>query len=258
MTLNVQEVGTGRPLVLLHGWLFNSGVWGPLVEPLSAHHRLYLIDLPGYGHNLEQIPSIYDIDTLAEMIDAVAPPDASVLAWSLGAMVALAWAVRSPSSVRSLMLIGATPRFTATTAWPHGISPSNLATFSDYCKNDLNETINRFIPNQTLGIPRPRGANRFLKTVISDSPLPAMPTLLGGLNILSCADLRPQLPRIRQPALIMHGVEDAVIPLAAGKTLADALPNARWEALPQSGHVPFIAHPIKVANRILEFCDEHP
>ncbi len=50
-TLHVESVGSGPPLVLLHGWAMHSGIWGPLVARLAQRFRVHAVDLPGHGHS---------------------------------------------------------------------------------------------------------------------------------------------------------------------------------------------------------------
>src|SRR5690606_28576403 len=49
--LHVDIVGSGPPLVLLHGWAMHGGILAPLVERLRAHRTLHVVDLPGHGHS---------------------------------------------------------------------------------------------------------------------------------------------------------------------------------------------------------------
>ena len=49
--LHVDIVGSGPPLVLLHGWAMHGGIFAPLVEALRELRTLHVVDLPGHGHN---------------------------------------------------------------------------------------------------------------------------------------------------------------------------------------------------------------
>ncbi len=62
-----------------------------------------------------------------------------------------------------------------------------------------------------------------------------------GLAILEQTDLRPILPTLDIPALIIHGGRDRLVPPAAGAYLAAALPRARLRELPHAGHAPFLS-----------------
>ena len=73
--------------------------------------------------------------------------------------------------------------------------------------------------------------------------LPDLATLLRGLDWLGSADLRPQLATITQPTLLIHGDRDPLMPLAAARALADALPDGRLTTFAGVAHAPFITDP---------------
>ena len=49
MSLSVEVIGHGPPLILLHGWAMHGGIFAPLVQALREHHTLHVVDLPGHG-----------------------------------------------------------------------------------------------------------------------------------------------------------------------------------------------------------------
>ena len=51
MSVHVESVGRGRPLVMLHGWAMHSGLWFPLLPRLIERYRMHLVDLPGHGYS---------------------------------------------------------------------------------------------------------------------------------------------------------------------------------------------------------------
>ncbi len=67
--------------------------------------------------------------------------------------------------------------------------------------------------------------------------------------------MRDRLERIAQPALILHGERDTLVPLAACEYLQCALPHAAIEVFAGAAHAPFIAQPQRAARRIMEFCN---
>ncbi|WP_372881666.1 alpha/beta fold hydrolase [Psychromonas sp.] len=69
-------------MLLLHGWGVNSAVWKPVLEPLSAHFRVHLIDLPGFGDSEELVN--YSLDAMLDNILQVVPEGAIWCGWSLG------------------------------------------------------------------------------------------------------------------------------------------------------------------------------
>jgi pimeloyl-[acyl-carrier protein] methyl ester esterase len=83
-----------------------------------------------------------------------------------------------------------------------------------------------------------------------------MPALRGGLDILEHEDLRPALAEVMQPVLVVHGAEDQLVPLAAARHLALALPRARLEVIDGTAHAPFVSDPYAVAELVSEHFDE--
>lgn len=256
MTLQVSVSGSGTPLVLLHGWLFPGAVWEPLAAELAQHFRVHVVDLPGYGRNVNYVCEPYDMEQLIAAISSSVPRDSVAIGWSLGALIAIDWALLRPEQLRAVVLIGGTPRFTTAPDWPFGTPPEQLAAFTQACQDDMAGTIKRFASSQAKGIPQPNATIRFLNRVLAQNPPPADDALVGGLHLLRDIDYRDNLGEISLPTLVIHGGEDSVIPVQAGETLARHIPDARWACFADSGHVPFLVKPRAVADTIQEFCDE--
>jgi pimeloyl-[acyl-carrier protein] methyl ester esterase len=66
-------------------------------------------------------------------------------------------------------------------------------------------------------------------------------------------DLRPRLPTITLPTLIIHGEKDALVPVSAAQWLAGQLPHSQLHILPGAGHVPTMTRPQQVATLINQF-----
>lgn len=71
--------------------------------------------------------------------------------------------------------------------------------------------------------------------------------------LASRADATPKLAGLHMPALILWGQEDAIVPAALGRKLADDLPHAHFHALPGCGHLPTIEKPSESAALFAEF-----
>jgi pimeloyl-[acyl-carrier protein] methyl ester esterase len=241
-----------REIVFLHGWGAGAGIWREIARQLAPRFHVHALDLPGYG----ALPACepYTLDALADTIARRAPRRCCAVGWSLGGQVALDWARRAPRQVRRLALIGATPSFTRRPGWPCAIAPAVLEEFGDLLAADRAGTLARFSGVQARGDARARRVAGVLRRFNeSDTPIGV---LMAGLAILSSADLRRDLRRIRQPALVLHGARDRVVPAAAGRRLADALPRSRFSLMRASAHAPFLSQPARVARLLREFFDE--
>lgn len=240
-----------RPLVLLHGWGLSAAVWRPLLDHLDPRRPVHAPDLPGHGG---AAPAG---DTLASWAEALLPalPGNSVLVgWSLGAQLALELAHRHPERIARLVLIGASPRFTASEDWPHGLPGATLDDFRAQFDSAPEATQRRFVALQSLG----DRARKAVSAALSGSLTPAshQAALATGLRLLADTDLRPLSSALAQPVRLLHGSEDKLMPLAAAEWLADQLPGGRLSVFDQAGHAPFLSRPGDCAGLIEGFADE--
>jgi len=239
-------------VVLLHGWGFSAGVWDDLAGRLGPRLRVHVPDLPGYGAAPACEP--WTLEAMADAMARAAPRRCHVVGWSLGGEVALAWARRAPHQVRRVALIGTTPCFTSRPGWPCATAPAVLREFGRSLIADRAGTLARFVAVQARGDARARQFVGVLRQLSEGNATDDV--LASGLGVLASADLRRELPRVRQPALVMHGARDRIVPPAAGRRLAAALPNARFSLLRTCAHAPFLSQPARVARELRKFFDE--
>jgi pimeloyl-[acyl-carrier protein] methyl ester esterase len=254
MSLYVESNGSGPDLVLLHGWGMNAAVWDDAARELAQHFRLHCVDLPGHGGSSACAPCT--LDALADVLAAALPRRVAVCGWSFGGQVALNWALRVPHQVERLVLIATTPRFVRGADWECGIDAAVLEGFAHGLAHDYRNTLQRFLALQAQGDAHPRAVQRRLRGQILAHGEPDVAALGAGLRLLKETDLRENLVQVTQPALILHGEHDALVPLAAGEYLQRVLPHAVIEVFAGTAHAPFIAQPQRTAQRITEFCGE--
>lgn len=251
MTLQVESSGSGPDLALLHGWGMNAAVWGKLAPALAPHFRVHCVNLPGYGASARCVP--YTLETVTDALAAALPARVVVCGWSLGAQLALCWARRRPMQVERLVLIAATPRFIAGADWTAGMEVAVLDTFAAGIEYDAGAALRRFAALQAQGDANARDVLRCLREVLRHGTLDKA-ALAAGLRILKESDLRDSLQYITQPALMIHGTHDTVVPPAAGEYLRRALPHATLDIIDRAAHAPFVARRERVARSITEFC----
>lgn len=100
MSLHIRTKGQGHPLVLFHGFGFDSSIWSPIESKLSSKYQLYLVDLPGFGRS-ELMPW----DEFSQKLYATLPNQFALLGWSMGGLYATKMAYESPSRVSHLINI---------------------------------------------------------------------------------------------------------------------------------------------------------
>jgi len=246
--------GSVRNLVLLHGWGMRAGVWDVLKPALGTRYQVHTPDF--YGEGAEPWSEPHTLEGMVARLARTMPTPVVVCGWSLGALVALAWARFAPQQVSAVALIGATPCFCRRPDWPHAVEPQLLNDFAAALTSDCGGTLRRFLALQVLGDRNARVTARRLRPHLVDSLGHGARWLRSGLDLLLESDLRPLLPEVRQPALVIHGDHDALAPSAAGVVLAQALADGRFSSVTGAGHAPFASEPVTVAARLQEFFDE--
>ena len=121
MSLHIEKIGQGQPLVMIHGWGMHSDMWMQARDLLSQQFELHLLDLPGMGYS--QNMADYRLSTVAEKIAQDIPSNAYILGWSLGGLIASKIALITP--VKKLILVASTPCFVAREDWQQGM-PSDV------------------------------------------------------------------------------------------------------------------------------------
>jgi len=251
------EQGQGRPLVFLHGWAMSATVFAEIAEMLAADFHLLIPDLPGHGKS--SVAAKNDLSglsgDLACWLAAVASRPVSLAGWSLGGMLALEMAHQQTIPVDRLVLVGTTPRFTQNNGWVFGLPSGQVHALARNLQRRFESTLADFFAlafsGERITPERLRAIRNF---AVKKSPLPDRDAILGLLNVLASHDQRPVLSAIRQPALVMHGEQDQIVPFTAGQYLSEKLPNAHLVKFPGIGHVPFLSRPQAFVMKTREFC----
>ena len=249
MSLHIEKIGQGKPLVMIHGWGMHSGMWMQARDLLSQHFELHLVDLPGMGHS-DNI-DVYNLHTVAEKIAQEIPTNAYILGWSLGGLIATKIALMTP--IKKLILVGSTPCFVAREDWQQGMPKEVFESFFAGAMQDYQGTMHKLLALIAMGSGNARATSKMLREALSMRPAPNQQGLLDALDILRTGDLRKDLPSLETPTLLIHGAHDKLASLSAAEWTAKTLPNAQLITLPSVAHEPFISHPELFTSKITEF-----
>jgi pimeloyl-[acyl-carrier protein] methyl ester esterase len=254
MSLHIEVRGSGRmPLVMIHGWAMHGGIFAPLVDALSEHCTMYLVDLPGHGYSrncgLRLEPQL-----CAEAIAEATPP-AAWLGWSMGGLVALSGALNLPQHVRGLAMLCATPRFVSADDWPYGRDPSLVQQLAADLETDYHATIERFLTLEVMGSPDPRGELIRLRAEVFSRGEPDLRVLQEGIRLLDQTDLRVGLPQLKAGRSWWNaGRLDRLVHPDAMQAAA-AICEGSFHIVAHAGHAPFLSHPDAVAQTLLPWLE---
>jgi pimeloyl-ACP methyl ester carboxylesterase len=255
--LRVHYVGTGEPLLLLHGLGSASHAWGPVLGALAARHTVVACDLPGFGSSpplpAGRLPTIEALaDAVERMLDELELDAPHVCGNSLGGWVALELARRARA--RSLVLISPAG------FWSNG--ERRYARASLRLAHREARLLAPGAPGAMAVAPlraaffaqirrRPRRLERReavaeVRTTAGDEFARTREVVLDGRRA-------ERLHEIRCPTLVLWGTRDRLLPARQGRRAAAAIPGATWKTLPGLGHVPMSDDPHRVSAEILEF-----
>lgn len=241
---------THPPIVLLHGWGLNSGVFDSLAEDLSQYMGVILLDLPGFGDNAH-IP-LGAIEETAELISQQLPSRCHLLGWSLGGLLAQQIALLSQQNLASLLCIATSCQFMAQPNWP-GIKPEVLQAFETQLAHDYRTTVQRFLAIQAMGAPNAKADILALREAIARYPEPCEASLLQGLKLLQTTDLKTQIGDIKVPTLRLYGRLDALVPVKAADQIAVLQPKAKTVIMEHVSHAPFMSAREAFVEEIISF-----
>jgi pimeloyl-[acyl-carrier protein] methyl ester esterase len=248
MTLHVERLGAGPDLVLLHGWALHGGVWSAVAARLASRFRVHVVDLPGHGHS--RGATFADLDSLAVRVAGAVPAGSAVCGWSLGAQVVMKLAAIANLGIRALGLVAATPSFVSREGWSAGLAPGTLAGFARDLGHDRDGTVRAFLQLNARGAAGARTCVRQLEGLLGERPAAEKGALSAGLDVLAMTDLRAQAARLAQPAVVIHGACDKLVPANAGRLLAASMPNARFVGIDDAAHAALLTHADAVAEAL--------
>lgn len=241
MKLGLERLGSGPPVVLIHGWAMDAEVLRPWAETLVAGGRsVILVELPGHGHTPDARFSAPELG--AELAQRVDEP-AWWVGWSLGGQICLE-ALAAGAPARGALLVAATPRFSAGVDWPCGVDPAELAALRQTLDREPAAAVAGFLALLARAGDADRRAVRGLRRSLPETP--GSRGLASGLTCLAGADYRDRLAALAAPLLWLAGERDPLVPPEAARQAAAGSPRGACRVLPEAGHLAFLTHPAAV------------
>ena len=210
--MSYEDVGQGRPAILIHGYPLNRAIWAPQIQELSSRYRLITPDLRGHGDS-EATPGPYTMDLLADdiagLIQALQIRQPVILGGlSMGGYVAMAFARRYPEWLAGLLL--AATRADADTEAGKENRRKAVAAAQEACSNE--PAIQSMLPK--LLAPRTYPENPVLveevRKIIEKTSLAGV--INAQLGMIARPDSHETLRNLQVPGLMIYGDQDQIIP----------------------------------------------
>jgi len=263
--VNLVEIGSGPPLVFVHGL---SGSWQNWLEQLPAFadtHRCIAVDLPGFGESAMPAEKItisgYGrwLDALLAVLEIEA---AAVVGNSMGGFIAAETAITFPHRVERLVLVAAA-----------GLSVERLRSDVGLRLLEVTENLGQLMAARLLSkadplVRRPRGRRALLWFVAAHPDrMPAAlareqmagankPGFVPALDALTSYPIRDRLSSIQCPTLIVWGRKDILVPIKDAYEFDRLIARSRLLVYDDTGHVPMLERPERFNADLAAFLAE--
>jgi pimeloyl-ACP methyl ester esterase len=252
-----EDQGAGCPVVLVHGWCMSSAVWKYQFDGLSSSMRLLAPDLRGHGRsrgiscdlNFESFAT-----DLVDLCDALNPSKVVLVGWSMGAQIALQSSAELTGRLAGMVLVSATPRFTASDDFPHALACNEASGMRIKVQRNTQRALEGFYSRLFADGElenHPSGAE--IKQLLSAIASPDTDSALESLDALARTDMRELLSTIAMPTLIMNGTQDRICLPQASTYLKEHIPDARQIEFLGCGHAPFLTQSRQFNTEISRF-----
>lgn len=255
------DLGTGRPVVLIHGWPLTGDSWDKQANFLAEQGlRVVHYDRRGFGRSGQPWTG-YDYDTMAAdlnvLMEELDLTDATLVGFSMGGGEVVRYLSRyGTDRVTSAVLVSAvTPYLLKTDDNPDGV---DVKVFDDieadlrkdrpaFLKEFGSKFYGRSVVHHTVSEP-------VLEWTQSMALTGSLRSTLATAKAWATTDFREEMQRITIPILVIHGTSDVTVPIdSSGRRSAKLLPNANFKEYDGEPHGLFITAADQLNRDLLQF-----
>jgi pimeloyl-ACP methyl ester carboxylesterase len=251
--LAVAEQGSGAPLLLVHGFPLDHTLWQHQMQPLATGYRVIAPDLRGIGGSdpvsSDPLTMAALADDLAQLLDGLDVHEpVHYCGLSMGGYIAWEFWRRHPHRLRSLILCDTKAA---------DDSAETKATREKWATDVLRDGMAAVMPDI---LPKLLGTTTFQQQPAVVEQVRRMlqntrpETFAAGQRGMALRhDMRPYLPEIRLPTLLIVGSEDAISPPSEMATVAESIRDSRLVSIPKVGHLTPLEGPEAFTSALREF-----
>jgi pimeloyl-ACP methyl ester carboxylesterase len=233
--------GEGEPVILLHGFFYDTSLWLENIDALAERFKVYAFDLWGFGYSTRE-PLDYGyplyVEQLRLFMDAMGIARASLVGQSMGAGTAIAFAVAHRERVDKLILADAA-------GMPNPLPPMarffNLPWIGEFFVGLKTDAFRRKALADIFLYDKSRLTDAYFERTTRSQKIRG--SIEAGLSIQrrnffdTLSDEVARLGTLDIPTLLVWGRQDKALPLRCGERMHALLPGSRLEVLDEAGHV---------------------
>ena len=263
--IHYESHGEGEPLLLVMGYGLSSDAWGPMLGLLGGYRSIVLdtrgtggSDPPGEDFGMGVMAA-----DAAAVLDAAGAARAHVHGVSMGGMIAQQLALDHPEQVASLVLGCTSPSPVRFSSDPEVAVQLFQGTM--LMETDPDAALDMLMPlvfSESFLSDNP--TIRDMARLVIGSARLAPGTALGMMKAFGDIskgimwDVSDRLGEIRVPTLVQHGTADRLVPVEAGRYLAEHIRGAEYQEFDGAGHAYGMERPLESFPRMMQFLQSHP
>lgn len=249
-SVGFDDVGSGDPIVFVHGFPHRRTMWASQIGALVDQARCITVDLRGFGESAPDGAMSMDsyADDVIALLDERKVDRAVICGLSMGGYVAFALWRRHPERVRGLVLIDTKAGADTTEA------ADKRRAMIEQAKQRGSAAIADAMITGMVGKSTRAKCPEVVDAVHRMLESAPVPGIVGALEaMISRPDSTPTLATIDVPTLIIVGSEDTLTPPKESHAMHQAIPGSRLEVIEGAGHVSNLERPAAVNHVLSEF-----
>lgn len=252
---NYHDLGTGEPLVMLHGsgpGVTSWGNWNKVFGPLSEKFRVIAPDMQGFGFTERKEDDVYNMNNWVQqtidLFDALGIKKAHLVGNSFGGALALSMAIKYPERINKLVLMGSMGvsfplTYGLDRVWGYTPSTANMEELLEIFTYDHSFSTPELIKSRYESSIQP-GFQESFSYMFPEPRQKGVEAMAGNQHYIR---------DIQNETLIIHGREDRVIPLETSLKLLSLIKNSQLHVFGKSGHWTMIEHSQEFAALVTSF-----
>jgi len=255
INLFYDDLGSGSPIVFVHGQPFNRSMWKYQVEYFQHNYRLIIPDLRGYGQSKTN-DHIILLDEIAldimYLLDELQIEKAIFCGLSMGGQILLDIYRLFPHRVKALIIADSDARGESEESYRNRLALANRL-LSKGMHQYTSEHIHEYIGSNTQTT-RPDAYQHLFEMMTSTDAAGAAAVQRGRADRRDHVSI---LSSIKVPALIIAGSEDYFTPLPVAAIMAENIPGAQFISIDDAGHMPNMERPEEFNAAVSSFLNQN-
>lgn len=257
---NVQVWGEGsQPMMFAHGLGCDQQIWQSLTPAFEADYTLIAFDYVGSGqsdlsaYDAEKYGTLHGYAAdVQDICRALNLSDVVFIGHSVSSMIGLLAAIDDPSLFKCLIMIGPSPCFLKREDYDGGFYEEEIEALLAQMKRNYKEWAAFFAPRAMGNLERPELSSRLRERFYAANPA----ITLDFARVVFYSDYRADLPRLKQPSLIMQIPQDIIVPLSVGTYMHRLMPQSTLVKMNATGHFPHISAPQETVRVIQAYLSD--